>query len=110
MTGRAAHAHIIAACLLFLALTLAGAAAHAQEPPAAPAPGPGTAYEDRYISGGTLKPDISLGDYGTSDTSGLARSLRIEAVASVLQNEGPNPGRDVHENGVILNGQWDTVA
>jgi hypothetical protein len=110
MKRRAAHAQPVAACLSFLALTLAAAAARAQQPPAA-APGPPPpAYEDRYIDGGALKPDISLGDYGTSDTSGLARSIRIDAVASLLQDEGANAGRDVHENGVILNAQWDTAS
>jgi len=41
-------------------------------------------YRDHYIAGGSLAPDISSDDSGTSDSVGLARSLRIDGVLSVL--------------------------
>jgi len=108
MKRRAAHALRLAACLWGLGFLTAAlprpAAAQSAVPPEAPA------YEDHYIAGGTLSPDISLSDYGTSDPQGLARSIRVDAVASVLQQEGANPAPTEHENGIILNTQWDTVS
>src|SRR5262249_56201620 len=68
-----------------------------------------TAYEDHLISGGTLKPDISAGDYLTpGDTTGLARSVRIDGVASVLSQQGPIAQPAVHENGIVADAQWET--
>src|SRR5438552_2958690 len=85
------------------------APSHAQTAtPAPPAPAP--TYQDRYIAGGTLSPDISTGDYGTSDTSGLARSIRMDGVVSVLDQEGPDAPPRTHENGVIADAQWDTAS
>jgi hypothetical protein len=66
-------------------------------------------YEDRLIGGGNLSPDISLGDYASPDTSGLARSIRVDAVASLLSQEGPNAAPAYHENGVVANAQWETA-
>jgi hypothetical protein len=91
------------------ALAALDAPSHAQTAtPAPPAPAP--TYEDRYIAGGTLSPDISTGDYGTSETNGLARSIRIDGVVSVLDQEGPNPPPRTHENGMIVDAQWDTAS
>jgi len=84
------------------------APSEAQTAPQAP-PAQASPYQDRYIAGGTLSPDISTGDYGTSDTSGLARSIRMDGVVSVLDQEGPDASR-VHENGVIVDAQWDTAS
>ncbi|HYL70879.1 MAG TPA: SdrD B-like domain-containing protein, partial [Candidatus Dormibacteraeota bacterium] len=87
---------------------LAAALARAQPPPAAPsAEAP---YQDRYIAGGTLTPDISAGDYLTSDPSGLARSLRIDAVASMLSQQGAGAPPAVNEDGVVADAQWDTAS
>ena len=88
MKARAAHALRWAACLCgFSIMATAAPGAWAQSAAAPPPP----SYEDRLISGGSLTPDISLGDYqSTSDTTGLARSVRIDAVASVLQQTGAN--------------------
>ena len=72
-------------------------------------PAQASAYQDRYIAGGTLSPDISTGDYGTSETSGLARSIRTDSVGSVLDQEGPNSPPRTHENGLLAGAQWDTV-
>jgi hypothetical protein len=85
------------------------APSHAQTAPQAAPPQP-SAYQDRYIAGGTLSPDISTGDYGTSDTNGLARSIRMDCVVSVLDQEGPNPFPRTHENGMITDAQWDTAS
>src|SRR2546430_4790872 len=51
------------------------APSHAQTAPQAP-PAPAPTYQDRYIAGGTLSPDLSTEGYGTSETGGLARSDR----------------------------------
>jgi len=75
-----------------------------------PLPASAPTYQDRYIAGGTLTPDISTGDYGTSDTSGLARSIRMDGVVSVLDQEGPDAPTRTHENGVIADAQWDTAS
>src|SRR5204862_174483 len=73
-------------------------------------PAQASAYQDRYIAGGTLSPDISTGDYGTTETSGLARSMRTDSVGSVLDQEGPNSPPRTHENGLLAGAQWDTVS
>jgi SdrD B-like domain len=93
------------ACLYVLcALPLAGPA-RAQSS-SAPAPAP--AYEDRLIGGGNLAPDISLGDYYSNESSGLARSGHVDAVASTLESLGANPAPTLHENGIVAAGQWET--
>ena len=113
MKPTAGHALRLAACLCgFVVAALAGVPAHAQSSAAAagpPAPA-ATAYEDRLIGGGSLTPDISAGDNSTSDTTGLARSIRIDAVASVLHQDGPGSAPDTHEDGILANAQWDTVS
>src|SRR5438874_1706209 len=73
-------------------------------------PAQASAYQDRYIAGGTLSPDISTGDYGTTETSGLARSIRTDSVGSVLDQEGPHSPPRTHENGLLAGVQWDTVS
>src|SRR5258708_3901599 len=80
------------------------AASSAVNPPAPPQ------YQDRYIGGGSLVPDISTGDEGTSDAQGLARSLELDGVASVLRSRGSGSDANVMENGVIARAQWETVA
>ncbi|HEY1312484.1 MAG TPA: SdrD B-like domain-containing protein [Steroidobacteraceae bacterium] len=76
----------------------------AAAPPAAPE------YQDRYIGGGSLKPDISTGDNATSDTDGLARSLQIDAVASVLSSRGGGSTDNLTEDGVVVKSQWETAT
>src|SRR2546421_11299871 len=90
-------------------LAALSAPSQAQTAPQRP-PAPAPTYQDRYIAGGSLSPDIATGDYGTSDTSGLARSIRIDGVISVLDQQGPNSPPRTHENGVIAAAQWDTAA
>jgi hypothetical protein len=72
-----------------------------------PAPPP---YQDRYIGGGSLVPDISAGDDGTSGTEGLAHSLELDGVLSALRSRGSGSDANVMENGVIARAQWETVA
>jgi hypothetical protein len=76
----------------------------------ADAPAPATGFQDHYIAGGTLTPDISSGDATSSDTQGLARSIRIDGVASYLSQSGPNSPPPIHEDGLIVDAQWDTAA
>ena len=113
MKPTAGHALRLAACLCGLGMAvLAGVPAQAQSTaaPAGPPAPAAAAYEDRLISGGSLTPDISAGDNSTSDTTGLARSIRIDAVASVLHQDGPGSSPDTHEDGILANAQWETVS
>ncbi len=63
-------------------------------------------YVDQIISG-NLSPAILFGDNEDEnyDTSGLPHYLRIEAVSSVTKNTGSN---NSHENGFIINSQFET--
>ncbi|HTC16254.1 MAG TPA: carboxypeptidase-like regulatory domain-containing protein [Steroidobacteraceae bacterium] len=83
---------------------------HAQSAlaPAAPAAA-APAYQDHYIAGGTLTPDVSPGEFVNSDT-GLFRSLRIDSVLSYIEPEGANAPPATREDGFILDAQWDTAA
>jgi hypothetical protein len=83
---------------------LGAAASSAVNPPAPPL------YQDRYIGGGSLVPDISTGDDGTSGTEGLAHSLELDGVLSMLRSRGSGTDANVTENGVIARAQWETVA
>ena len=107
MNAPAAHALRWAACLCVLSIVaVASRAARAQSAPEAAA-----VYQDRLIGGGTLRPDISAGDYlSTNDSSGLARSVRVDAVASVLSQQGPNAAPTIHENGFVADAQWETAG
>jgi len=67
-------------------------------------------YQDRIIGGGTLAPDISMGDADVSDTGGLAHSLQIDGVVSALHSGGSGSTANVVENGVVLRSQWETVG
>jgi len=103
MNAHAAHA-LRAACLCVLGLLAVAARPTRAQTATTP-----EVYEDRLISGGTLKPDISAGDYlSTSDPTGLARSVRIDAVTSVLSQTGPNAAPTAHENGFVGDVQWET--
>jgi hypothetical protein len=82
----------------------AGAAAPQETPAAAPA------YQDRLIDGGSLTPDISSGGDATSDTRGLARSLQLDGVVSVLSSHGGGADDNVSENGFVAKAQWETAA
>ena len=108
MTAAPAHALRLEACLILLLLTgVAGGPARAQQ---ALAEQSVPAYQDRFIADGTLKPDVSAGDAVSGDTSGLARSLRVDAVTSIIDQSGPGAAPRVNENGIIADAQWDTMS
>jgi hypothetical protein len=72
---------------------------------------PGTAvYQDNYIGGGSLAPDISKGDDDGSDADGLARSLQVDGVVSSLSSRDGGSSTHVMENGIIAKSQWETIA
>jgi hypothetical protein len=68
------------------------------------------AYQDHFIADGTLRPDISAGDANSVDTSGLARSLRVDGVMGALTQDGPGGHSHVEQEGAIVNAQWDTMS
>lgn len=114
MTPRAKLASRLALCLFGMARFAWPGASIAQpaaqqtstESSAAPA----VAYQDRYIAGGSLTPDISVEDGNTSNTEGLARSYQIDAVASNLTSTGSGTSNSYSENGIVAKSQWDTVG
>ncbi len=88
-------------------------------PPAPPAPPASlsaanqpatTAYQDRYIGGASLTPDISTGDGTTGDTEGLARFVQIDAITSRLTSTGEGSNSTFSESGIVAKSQWDTVG
>jgi hypothetical protein len=89
---------------------LCSSAANAQPPADAPPAPAAAAYQDHYIGGGSLAPDISMGDGATSDTSGLARSLQIDGVVSMLSSHDSGATHNVQENGIIAKSQWETAS
>ena len=110
MTRRARRALPVAVWLCSPAVLTALAPPGYPQMGAAQAQAPAPPYEDHYIAGGNLAPDISSGDYGTADTNGLARSIRIDGVVSSISEQGANSAPTTQEAGVILNAQWDTVS
>ena len=72
---------------------------------------PGTAvYQDNYIGGGSLAPDISKGDDQADDSAGLPRSLQVDGVVSALSSHEFGSSNNVVEDGVIVKSQWETVS
>src|SRR5271154_4842553 len=90
------------------------ASAQSVTPPAAPgstANLPGTSvYQDKYIGGGSLVPDISTGDEAGSDSPGLARSLQVDGVVSALGSRDGGASTNLVEHGIVLKSQWETAA
>lgn len=83
---------------------------HAQSvAPASPAP-TSTAYQDTYIGGGSLAPDISTGDQANSDSQGLARSLQVDGVVTALGSRDGGSSSNLVENGIVVRSQWETAA
>ncbi len=89
-------------------LACSGAADAQVQAQAEPAAAPG--YQDHFIGGGSLKPDITLGDSSTSDTQGLARSLQIDGVVTALHSSDGGGTHDVSENGIVARAQWETAT
>jgi SdrD B-like domain len=67
-------------------------------------------YQDHFIGGGSLPPDIVMGDSATSDTQGLARSLQIDGVASALSSHDGGGNTNFSENGIVAKAQWETAT
>src|SRR5208283_3682411 len=117
MKPRASLATRLAASLSGLGGVACLSAAFAQtaaQPPALPwsaANLPGTpVYQDRYIGGGSLTPDISAGNAMSSDSEGLARALQIDAVMSRLTSSEGGSSSSFTENGIVAKSQWETAA
>jgi hypothetical protein len=66
-------------------------------------------YQDKFIGGGTLAPDISRGDEDPSSGQGLARSLQIDGVVSALSSHEGAFSSNVQENGIVAKSQWETA-
>jgi hypothetical protein len=65
-------------------------------------------YQDHYIAGGTLRPDISVGEVSADQSAGLARAVRVDGVAGVLTQDGPGGHTHVDQEGAMVSAQWDT--
>jgi len=89
----------------FAALASLHALAAPPDAPAAKAPPP--VYQDKYIDDGALAPEIFTDETETSDPNRLARSIRVDTVASMLSHSG---SQNVNENGVLAIAQWDTLG
>src|SRR5450432_1132224 len=100
MKARANFISRFAASLCGLSALAGSAAVWAEASPA---------YQDRIIGGGTLAPDISMGDADVSAGQGLARSLQIDGVVSALHSGSSDSATNVVENGIVLRSQWETV-
>jgi hypothetical protein len=97
------------AALAWLAPARAGPGPPAPGTPAAPAAAP--AYQDHYIDGGTLAPDVSADELASSDASeGLARSLQVDGIVAALQSRQSGTADNHVEKGVVVKSQWDTVG
>jgi hypothetical protein len=118
MTRRASLAGRLAFGLCGLGAQACLGTAHAQAAPpsAAVAPAtwsganlPGTAvFQDRYIAGGSLVPDIATSEESDGDGPGLARSLQVDGVVSALSSRDGGASSNVVENGVVVRSQWET--
>lgn len=85
-------------------------AAYAQAASQSASPSAAPAYQDRYIGGGSLPPDITSGEDSTSDTQGLAHSLQLDGVVSALKSHGSGSDSTVSENGIVGKAQWETAS
>ena len=85
-----------------------GLASAQAPPPAAPAE---PAYQDQYIRGGNLAPDISAGDEDGGDGgAGLARSLQIDGIVSVMSSRSGGSSEHLVEKGIVAKSQWETAT
>jgi hypothetical protein len=67
-------------------------------------------YQDKFINGGSLVPDISKGDAQPDSDQGLARSLQIDGVVSALSSSSGPSSSNVEENGIVAKSQWETTS
>jgi SdrD B-like domain len=66
-------------------------------------------YQDRYIDGGTLVPELISGTETTDAGDGLARSLRMDGVVSLLGSDNGGLSSNTSEHGLVANAAWDTA-
>ena len=72
---------------------------------------PGAAvYQDKFISGGSLVPDIAKGGEQISDDQGLARWFQGDGLVSALSSKDGGSSNDVEENGFVAKSQWETAT
>jgi hypothetical protein len=88
-----------------VATVIAPSSLQSQAAPPTPQP-----YQDHYIAGGTLPPDLSADSTPTSNSTGLARSLQVDAVASMLTSTQAGSQPTMVEDGLVVRSQWDTSA
>src|SRR3984957_20665563 len=111
LCGLGALAWLGAASAQSIASAQSTAPASASPPSWSAANLPGTTtYQDNYIGGGSLAPDISKGNDAGADTDGLARSLQIDGVVSALRSSGSGSSSNVDENGIVARSQWETMS
>ncbi|HME38310.1 MAG TPA: hypothetical protein VKG63_05035 [Steroidobacteraceae bacterium] len=67
-------------------------------------------YQDKFINGGALVPDISKGDEYSGNDQGLARSLQIDGVVSALSSRSGGASTNLDENGFVAKSQWETAS
>jgi hypothetical protein len=87
---------------------LGGAQAQSIAPATSP-PTSAAVYQDNYIGGGSLAPDISAGDQISNDSQGLARSLQVDGVVSALGARDGGSSSNVVEDGIVVKSQWETA-
>ena len=92
------------ACLVALAIP-AVAADNAPVTPGAPATSGNPEYEDKLIEGGKLEPLAEQGEQASYNPDGPARSWRMEAYGSRIEQGGTIR----HENGMVLAARLDTL-
>jgi hypothetical protein len=69
------------------------------------------AYQDRYIDGGTLAPDLSSDETVADEGSrGLARSLEVDGIVAALRSHEAGVDGRMVEKGVAVKSQWETVG
>jgi hypothetical protein len=66
-------------------------------------------YQDHYIDNGQLVPDLVPGQESTGATGGLAHSLRVDGVVSMLSSDNGAAKSSSSEHGVVANATWDTA-
>ena len=66
-------------------------------------------YQDRYINGGSLPPDVAGDEDQAFDASGLSRSLQIDGVVGAIATRGGGSSNNVQEDGIVAKAQWETA-
>jgi len=67
------------------------------------------AYQDRYIDGGRLAPDVTVdGAAGGEAQDGLARAVQVDGVFAALRSEQAGATDTFEEKGAVVKAQWDT--